>query len=171
MKSFATILAAAAASAVVAAAITLPAGADQDSKDQPPRDEGAALSACLRAHGLDVPAELRGFELKQWIGSREGQADVQKALDECAGPPERKPAPAELVSCLTQHGLQPPADVVDLKRWMAQQSETAGGADALKACHINVGKDVEKVDHECGGPRPAAKGEAARKRAAAAARR
>jgi hypothetical protein len=160
MKSFATILAATAASAAVAAAITLPAGADDNAK-QPPRDEGAALNACLNKQGVAVPEALRGIDLKTWIGDRESDPAVRTALDACAGPSEPKAAPEDLVACLRQHGLNRPTDLAELKQWTQQQSEAT-----LKACDLVIdGKD--KAEHGCASPAPGAKAEAAKRGAAA----
>src|SRR5689334_8786935 len=45
------------------------------------------------------------------------------------------PGPAELRACLKSKGLDPPADDVELKRWIAGQM-SAGKADLVKGCFI-----------------------------------
>jgi hypothetical protein len=141
MKRLLTTLAAMAASAAVAAAITLPAGADPASR---PNDEGAQINACLRAHGAAVPADLLGRALKEWVGDH--QSDP--AVDACMPGPGVKPAPEELIACLRDHGLNPPSQIEGLKPYLAQHEND----DALQAC--GVGSSTPAKPGDCGADKP-----------------
>jgi hypothetical protein len=130
MKRFLTVIAATA----VAAAITIPALADSGSSPDPE----ATFVNCMRTNGIDIPADTRGFAIKQWIAAHESQPSVTDALKKCA-PDEKKGggiAVDSLVACLKSHGLQPPTDPVALKQWLASQD-----ASAIKACGVEIGKD------------------------------
>jgi hypothetical protein len=131
MKRFLIVIAATA----VAAAVTIPAIADSGSGSDPE----ATFVNCMRTNGIDIPADTRGFAIKQWIAAHDAPS-VQDALKKCA-PDERKGggvAVDSLVACLKSHGLQPPTDPVALKQWLASQD-----ASVIKTC----GVDMEKADH------------------------
>jgi hypothetical protein len=157
MKRLLITLAAAAACAAVAAAITIPAGASDT-----PNDDGAQINACLRDHGADVAADLRGLALKQWVGNHMSDP----AVDACMPGPDVKPAPEKLTRCLRTQGLNPPGKIDELKPWLASQTN----AQALAACGIGVATAAKPGD--CGaakGPDPQA--DAAKHAAARAASR
>lgn len=146
MKRFLTIIAATA----VAAAVTIPAVADSGS----PSDETAAFESCLRAHGVPLPSDLEGAAAKAWIGDHPNTPGLEDAFKACGAhaPKHSGPAPEELRTCLAGKGLEPPASLDDLKRWILQQSGTAAGKDALKAC--GVAGVAEKHGGPCGGEQP-----------------
>jgi hypothetical protein len=159
-----SIIAATAAAAAVAAAISLPAGADDG-----PRDELATFTSCLRAHGLAVPEGLDPIATKQWIGEHDGSAGFQAAMDACQPDKPAKvggPAPEELLACLRHQGLTPPTTIDQLKPWMAQQDGTAAGRSALSACGVDA-RPADKAggDGSCGGEKPAKATKAAEARA------
>jgi hypothetical protein len=147
MKRFLTIIAATA----VAAAITIPAIADNGS----PTDEVATLATCLHAHGVAIPTDLEGVAVKQWIGTHPDTAGLDDAIKACdpnprQGPKDDGPGPAELRACLSGKGLDPPAGLNELKPWMLQQSQTAAGKQALHACGFAGIEEKHAV--EDGGP-------------------
>lgn len=143
MKRLVSIIA---ATAAVAAAVTIPADARRGAS---PSDELAAVASCLRAHGIAIPEDLERVAIKQWLAEQDDTAEFQAAMKACAPEPVREkasgPAPEELVSSLRDPGLNPPSNLEELKPWIARQMETAAGKDALEACNF--------------GPAPAAKGE------------
>jgi hypothetical protein len=115
-----TVLAATAVAAAVAAALSLPAVADRGTGD-----DASKLTTCLHTHGAaDAPTD--SFALKRWLATRAGSTAVKACVPEAA-------APAELISCLRGHGLNPPDDLFQLKPWMLRQA----GNSALKACGVN----------------------------------
>ena len=132
MKRFLTVIAATA----VAAAVAIPAIANSGSGSG--SDPEATFVNCMRTNGIDIPADTRGFAIKQWIAAHESQPSVTDALKKCA-PDEKKGggiAVDSLVACLKSHGLQPPTDPVALKQWLASQD-----ASVIKACGVEIGKD------------------------------
>jgi hypothetical protein len=83
MRPIPTTLAAMAAAAAVAAAITIPAIAQSGDDAQ---DHGIArLTSCLTTHGVTVPSGLDGPALKPWLGARQNDPTVRAALKACAG--------------------------------------------------------------------------------------
>jgi hypothetical protein len=142
MKLF-SVLAATAAAAAVAAALSLPAGADQSSDRT-----ATALAACLHAHGAaDAPSGDDAIALKQWLGAHQDDAAVKACSPQ---------GPDKLVACLRSHGLNPPADLSALKPWLVQQSSTDSGRATLHACGADVGRDAPaKPPADCGGGAPA----------------
>jgi hypothetical protein len=145
MKRFLTVIAATAASAAVTAAITLPAGASDQAS---PKD--APFVACLRDHGLAIPADTTGDAIKGWLL---GHENVDAALSACKPPESERDATkvTEITACLTSHGATPPTDIAQLKPWLAEHSADA----AVKACGFDVPpKDdhVNKAAGPCGGP-------------------
>ena len=140
MNRFLAIVAATAASAAVAAAITLPAGAD------PSSNSDTQFVSCLRAHGADIPADTQGVAIKQWLGAHENDDAVMQAMKTCNA---NSPAPEELVSCLRAHGLDVPSLNDQLKSWIAQHANDPDAKRAFEACHFG-GPDA-------GGPRQDAK--------------
>ena len=81
MKRFLTVIAATA----VAAAITIPAIAnDSGSGSGSGSDPDATLVNCMRTNGVDIPADARGFAIKQWVAAHEAQPSVMDALKKCA---------------------------------------------------------------------------------------
>src|SRR4051794_32018454 len=75
MHRFITVIAATAVAATVAAAITLPAGASDD-----PTAKDAKFVACLRDHGLAIPADTSGDAIKGWLLAHDG---VDAAVAAC----------------------------------------------------------------------------------------
>jgi hypothetical protein len=148
------VLAATAAAAAAAAAISLPAGADQS----PPSASDAKFVTCLRAHGLGIPADTRGDVIKEWIVAQGTDPAVEPALRTCKPMAAGEVSPPQLVACLRDHGLTPPATIDQLKPWMARQSGTDAGRAALHACGFDarptdksrVGSP-EKKPATCGG--------------------
>ena len=158
MKRFLTIIAATA----VAAAVSIPAIADNGS----PADELDTFGTCLKAHGIPIPAELKGIAIKEWVGAHQDTAGLEAAFTACDPNPRQgdkadSAAPQELVACLRAKGLQPPANVSELKPWILQQSQTAAGNTALKACGFAGPEEKHAV--EDGGTCGAAKDRAASK--------
>jgi hypothetical protein len=152
MKRFLTIIAATA----VAAAITIPAVADSGGS---PDDELATFATCLRAHGVAVPTDLQGVAIKQWVGDHQDIAGMQAAFKACDPHPSQgekadSQAPEKLVACLRDKGLQPPANLNDLKPWILGQSETAAGKSALNACGLQPPEDKPATEDAgpCGAP-------------------
>ncbi|MBE2320926.1 hypothetical protein DVA67_033525 [Solirubrobacter sp. CPCC 204708] len=128
MKRFLTIIAATA----VAAAVTIPAVADSGS----PPEDAATFERCLRTQGVPVPAGLEGRAFKEWIGAHSDTAGLEDAFEACdaQAPKPSSPEPDELRTCLAGKGLEPPVGLDALKPWILEQSRTAAGEDALKAC-------------------------------------
>ena len=166
MKRFLTIVAATA----VAAAITIPAVADSGGS---PSDELGTFATCLRSHGIPIPADLEGIAIKQWVGEHEDAEGLKAAFEACDPHPEKgdkadNQAPEELVACLRAKGLQPPANLNDLKPWILGQFDTTAGKSALNACGLQA-PDEKRASGEpgpCGGekPGPASKARASRAR-------
>jgi hypothetical protein len=149
MNRLLTIVAATAVAAAIAAAITIPAGADDT-----PNDNGAQINACLRTHGADVPADLRGLALKQWIAAHMSDPAIAACMP---AEPTTKPAPEKLIRCLRDHGLNPPSNIEDLKPYMASQEDTQAGREALTVC--GIGTATKAAPGDCGaakGPDPQA---------------
>jgi hypothetical protein len=132
MKRFLTVVAATAAAAAVAAAISLPAGADD-----PGQSTDAQFVTCLRAHGAGVPAGARGAAIKTWVIGHEDAA-VGRAATACKREVGSSPAPEQLVACLRDHGLTPPATIEDLKPWIVRELGTDAGKAALRACDFDT---------------------------------
>ena len=156
MKRFLTIIAATA----VAAAITIPAVADNGS----PSDEIDTFATCLRTHGIPIPADLEGGAIKEWVGAHRDTAGLDDAFKACdpnppKGAKDGGPGPEELRACLTAKGLNPPARLDELKPWILQQSQTAAGKDTLKACGFAGVEDRHAVEDggTCGPDKPQAK--------------
>jgi hypothetical protein len=157
MTRLLTVLAATALAGAVAAALALSAGATQKSPG-PPGSTDATFVMCLRSHGLAIPAGTRGAPIKQWIIAHESDPAVEPALKACQPAPGTEPSPPELVACLRDHGLNPPATIDQLKPWMASQSQTPAGRTALTACGFDAHPDEkpspgapEKQPADCGG--------------------
>ena len=153
MKRFLTIIAATA----VAAAVTIPALADSGS----PSDEGT-FATCLRAHGIPIPAGLEGGAVKQWIGAHPDTAGLEDAFKGCdargrQGRPTRRRR--NCARAWPARGSTPPTSLDELKPWVLQQSQTAAGKDALKACGFGgvEEKHVVEADGPCGADKPRAK--------------
>jgi hypothetical protein len=142
------ILAATAVAATMAAALTLPAGADERADP-----DGAKFVACLRAEGAEIPTDARGEAIKAWLLGHPGD---ERAVAACK--PRSGPAPQELVACLRGQGVEPPAAVAELKPWLGRLIESGESKDALKACDV-VPKEEKRVvvaRGECAGAtRPA----------------
>jgi hypothetical protein len=118
----------AATTAAIAATgvMALSAVGDDERPATPTRADREKLQACLRTAGGD-----------------ERRCKVDKGATPGV-------APAELLACLRDHGLDPPTDPVELKMWILRTS-------AAKAC-IDVPKDVVKGPPDaadCGGGKPA----------------
>jgi hypothetical protein len=137
MRNLAAIIAATVAAASVAAVISLPAGADESASAD------AQFVSCLRAHGLDIPADTRDIAIKNWIGTHQSDPAVDRAMSAC-GHDGGGASPEKLVACLRDKGLDAPAAIADLKPWVVQQLQTDAGKAALSACGLNTHPD-EKV--------------------------
>ena len=148
MNRFLTVVAA----TVVAAAITVPALAG----DSPPATKDAQFVACLRAHGLAIPADTSGDAVKGWLLAHPGNEAAVDACQPRGGGKDLKLD--QLTACLRGQGLTPPADPVALKQWIGQHE----GDAALKACGVDTPRD-DKVPGACGTPQPAAAGAAAKR--------
>ena len=150
MRNLAAVLAATAVAAAVTAAISLPAGADQG----PPPDQ---LVACLRAHGVDIPADARDFAIKAWIADHESGPAVDRAMSACQpGGSPGETSPEKLAGCLRDHGLDAPAAIADLKPWIVHQLDTEAGKAALAACGVDTAPDEKREgDAKPGGCSPA----------------
>jgi hypothetical protein len=132
-----TVVAATAIAAAVAAALTLPAGAEQSQTGTDAID--AKFVTCLRAQGLGIPADTRGDEaIKSWIVAHQSDPAVEPAVRTCKSRLSGDVSPTQLVACLRDHGLTPPARIDQLKPWIAGQSETDAGSAALHACGIDA---------------------------------
>src|SRR3954451_862641 len=118
MKRFLTTVAATAAAAAVAAAITIPAGASHE-----PVAKDAKEVTCLRDHGLAIPADTTGDAIKGWLLAHDGVDDAIAACKPRDGRRDRNVA--KLTACLRDPGLTPPADLEQLKPWLAQQDPAA----------------------------------------------
>jgi hypothetical protein len=121
-----TVLAATATAATVAAALTIPAGADES-----PDATAVKIATCLRSHGADLAADADGLAVKTWAASHAEDPAVKACMPDAASPPE-------LAACLRAHGLNPPANLFDLKPWVLQQRETDAGKAALHACGVDM---------------------------------
>jgi hypothetical protein len=165
MKRLFTLLAATAASAAVTAAITLPAGASDQSN---PKD--APFVACLRDHGLAIPADTTGDAIKGWLLAHD---HANSAVEGCKPDnPGGDIEVAQMAACLRDHGLNPPSDPDQLKPWLVQQDDSA----ALKACGFDPGAKPTNGGDKPSGPCVAAEpadpaATAAKKRQADAAKR
>ena len=137
MKRLLAVVLATAAAAAVAAAITIPAGADSSS------DPDAKFVNCMRTNGVDMPADLRGVAIKQWILAHDAPS-VEDAIKKCA-PDSKKDGGngaievQTLIACLKDHDLQPPSAPDQLKQWMGEQQGDAARA-ALNACGVQIRK-------------------------------
>jgi hypothetical protein len=134
MKRLIAVVLATAAAAAVAAAITLPAGAN-DSDSGP--DPEATFVNCLRTNGVDIPADTRGFAIKQWLAAHESQPSVSDAIQKCQPDDKRGGGIKvdDLIACLKSHGLNPPTAPDQLKEWLGSQP-----AETVKACGVEIGK-------------------------------
>jgi hypothetical protein len=153
MTRFLSVLAATALAAAVAAAITLPAGADAPTRDEP----DATFVDCLRAHGLGIPADARGDAIKTWIVAHDSDPAVKRAVVPCKAKAGGAAAPADLIACLRDHGLNPPGAIDQLKPWILGQLDSATARAALRACGIGDGptdgkpaQTPEKQPGNCG---------------------
>jgi hypothetical protein len=144
MKRLAVILAATAAAASVATAITLPAGAD------PLTPADAKFVTCLRSEGLAIPAATRGDAIKEWLLAQADRAAVDRAVSRCKPQVAAGPAPEELIACLREQGLGPPADLDRFKPWLAQMMAAGRGEAAARACKLETAPPKDRA----GGPAP-----------------
>jgi hypothetical protein len=126
MNRFSLALVAATTAAIAATGVmALSAVGDDQRPNTPTKADREKLQACLRAAGGD-----------------ERRCKVDRV---------EKPgvAPAELLACLRDHGLDPPTDPVRLKMWILR-------TPAAKPC-IDVPKDAAEVPKraDCGAGKPA----------------
>ena len=138
-----TVLAATAVAAAVAAALSIPAGADRGTGD-----DATKLATCLHAHGAaGVPSGADAYALKQWVATHAASPAVKACVPGAA-------APTGLVSCLRAHGLNPPDNLFQLKPWMVRQAGTDAGKAALDACGVSFDRpqgDGAVKRGDCGG--------------------
>ncbi len=133
MNRLLAVVAATAAAAAVAAAITIPAGADNGT------DPEATFVSCLRAHGADIPADTRGFAIKQWLIAHEPGGAIEGALDACqTNEGARGPGAQDLASCLRRQGLDVPSALDQLKPWINEHADDANAQKAFAACHFST---------------------------------
>ena len=153
MKRIPTTLAAVAAAAVVAAAITIPAVAQSGGGGSAPDPALARFTACLTAHGVDVPAGLGGVELKQWIGARQDDATIRAAQQACgAARPEMEGHDvSRLASCLRGHGVDVGSSPLAIKQKVAELGQTDAGKATLSACGIQIADKPGAGGGGCGG--------------------
>ena len=111
------------------------------------------LVACLNAHGVQTPATNDPVQLKMWLGQHyDSDPAVKAALDACAAPTadekggeDSGPSPADLVTCLRSHGVQPPdtTDPPELKTWLGQNLKSDPALEAaMQACAPPGKKDT-----------------------------
>jgi hypothetical protein len=134
MKRFLIVIAATA----VAAAVTIPALADSGSGSGSGSDpKEVAFVNCMRTNGVDIPADARGFAIKQWIAAHDSQPSVTEALKKCAGDGRigGGEGPQALIACLKTKGLNPPTDPVALKQWLGSQDPAV-----VKSCGVEMSK-------------------------------
>jgi hypothetical protein len=145
-----TVLAATAVAAAVAAALSITAGASPSAADQ-----ATKIATCLHAHGAaGAPSGADALALKQWVATHADDPAVSACMPQSAAPPG-------LVACLRAHGLNPPANLFQLKPWMLRQNGTEAGKAALRACHVSFDapqrQKVLRALKGCGGGTPADK--------------
>lgn len=139
-----TVLAATAVAAAVTAAFSIPAGADRGTGET-----ATKLATCLHDHGAaGAPSGADAFALKRWVADNAASSAVKACVPEAA-------APTELLSCLRAHGLNPPANLIQLKPWMLRQSGTDAGKAALGACGVDFDRRPAEKElpkrGDCGG--------------------
>ena len=102
---------------------------------RPPQMGSATFETCLRAHGIPVPAGLKAGRSRSG-SARTRTPPVSRTRSGLRPEPGRQPADRGRRSSHVpgDKGLNPPADVDELKPWILQQSQTAAGNTALKAC-------------------------------------
>jgi hypothetical protein len=158
-----TVLAATAVAALVAAALSIPAGADQSAggkaaKPAAPTD----LVACLRTHGLNPPTDL--FALKPWMVQQSGTSTGKAALAACHvsfDAPRETITVQQFGACLRAHGADAPTGTggLVLKIWVRDHSGSATVMRALKQCDSGPDQGPAKAKvADCGGtaaPAPA----------------
>jgi hypothetical protein len=145
-----TVLAATAVAAAVAAALSISAGASPSADGQ-----ATKIATCLHAHGATgAPSGADALALKQWVAAHADDPAVTACMPQSA-------APVGLVGCLRAHGLNPPANLFQLKPWMLRQNATAAGKAVLRACHVNFeparSEKAVRALKGCGGGTPADK--------------
>jgi hypothetical protein len=135
MTGFRMAVTAAVASAMVVAAVAaLDAVGAEDTADA----SNAAFAACLRDHGVEVPA-LTGARLASWLKTHEVPGDAARACKTSIGgaPATSDRAAnaeaAKVAACLRDNGFDPPTDPLALKRWIGEESGAAF-RDTLKEC-------------------------------------
>ena len=142
MKRFLIVIAATA----VAAAVTIPAIADSGSGSGSGTDpKEVAFVNCMRTNGVDIPADTRGFAIKQWVAAHESQASVGDALKKCAPDAKRGDSVGvqELTTCLKSKGLNPPTAPDQLKQWLGSQDPAV-----IKSCGVEMGKADDRSGQE-----------------------
>jgi hypothetical protein len=153
MRGFRMSLAAAVTSAlVVVGVVALDAvGADKTNASGKGEDPLVGqFAACLRDHGVQVPALQRG-ELAHWLKTQDVPLAAARACKTALAPEppvsddaDRADA-AKIAACMRSHGLNPPTDPAELKRWIGSQR----------------GAEFEAAMEDCGlgGPPPGCGGE------------
>jgi hypothetical protein len=142
MKRFLIVIAATA----VAAAVTIPALADSGSGSGSGTDpKEVAFVNCMRTNGVDIPADARGFAIKQWVAAHEAQPSVMDALKKCAPDAKRGDSIGveQLTTCLKSKGLNPPTDPVALKQWLGSQDPSV-----VKSCGVEMRKADDRGGEE-----------------------
>jgi hypothetical protein len=149
MSRFVAILVAAAASVATAAAVTLPAGAGDKNRVAAETGPGD-FTACLRAEGLAVPADVDDDdELKRWWEDARPRdpATVDDAVGTCkqriAGRHGDKDTAEstrtldEIAVCLRRRGLDVPSGSLDrIKTWLSGTIARNPDNRAVRACGV-----------------------------------
>jgi hypothetical protein len=148
MSRFSMVLAAAVTSAMIVVAVAALDAVGADKSNAKATNGVDAFAACLRDHGVQVPA-LTGVQLERWLKThpmpRTPGVTCKTAL---AGAPPTATAAAKadaekIAACLRAHGLNPPTAPAELKRWIVTQDDPEV-TQALKECGLGPAPD-------CGG--------------------
>jgi hypothetical protein len=149
-----TVLAATAVAAFVAAALSIPAGADQSAGSKAAKPAAPTdLVTCLRTHGLNPPSDL--FALKPWMVRQSGTSTGKAALAACHvsfDAPRNTVTAQQFGTCLRAHGAGVPSGAggLALKTWIGEHQGSATVMRALKQC--DSGPDPGPVKAAgCGG--------------------
>jgi hypothetical protein len=130
--------------AAVAAIVVLTTGAAAGTPGRSGRssqlgDPGATWVSCLASHGVQVPSNDPSV-VKPWLANQQNDPAVQAALQACTQPDvtDTSPTPAELVTCLEQHGIDVPSDAKQdpgaLKQWLGGAIDQPSLKAALDEC-------------------------------------
>jgi hypothetical protein len=131
-----------AAAGAITAIVVLTTGAfagTSGRSGQPGDGDAAALVSCLASHGVQVPSNDPAA-VKQWLADHQSDPGVQAALQACTQPDNTGTdlTPAQLVTCLEQHGVDVPSDAKQdpgaFKQWLAGAIDQPSVKTALDEC-------------------------------------